>query len=365
MKVLHLIQKKQLRGAEIFAAQLASHMKQSGHEVLIFSLFDGQQQLPFDGPVISLSKRSHRRLFDFSIWKSIARNIQKENPDIIQANAGDTLKYAVVSKLLFRWKQPIVFRNASTISLYIKSNISKKLNSLFFSRVEKVISVSQTSAADFADLFPEYKNRIISIPVGIEEESQVEQTVSPGTGNKNERDPILIHVGGFSFEKNHTGLINIFERILEKRKTAMLHLVGDGPLKAKIEDLVKQKGLESNIRFFGFRTDSVKLIKEADVLMLPSIIEGLPAVILESFYSRTPVVANDVGGIKEILINNKTGRLIKKGNDQEFADSVIQSLENNIQNQNLIDNAYALASSGYLNKHIARQFLNSYESILK
>lgn len=179
-------------------------------------------------------------MWDIKAWRRLAQLIKKEKPDIIQANAGDTLKYAVFSKLFFRWKQPIVFRNASTISLYIKSTPAKLLNGFFFRFAKKIISVSNTSAKDFERLFPQYKNRIVTIPVGIEEATQQNEgaTENPLAGAGN---PAIVHVGGFTYEKNHTGLLNIFEGILKKQPAATLHCVGDGPLKKSIEELVQQK----------------------------------------------------------------------------------------------------------------------------
>jgi hypothetical protein len=132
MKLLFIIQKQQLRGAEIFASQLGSHLLAGGHKVVIVSLYSGEAQLPFTGKFIHLHANPAKRFFDPTSWKLLSGIIKKESPDLVQANAGDTLKYAVFSKLLYRWKQPIVFRNASMISLYIQSWWVKKFNGLFF-----------------------------------------------------------------------------------------------------------------------------------------------------------------------------------------------------------------------------------------
>ena len=67
MKILQLIQKKQLRGAEVFAAQLSTHLVDQGHDVLIVSLLDGKDQLPFTGNIISLQVSLRKKMFD--AWK--------------------------------------------------------------------------------------------------------------------------------------------------------------------------------------------------------------------------------------------------------------------------------------------------------
>ena len=365
MKVLHLVQKPQFRGAEVFTCQLATHLNQAGHSASIAFVFPGSSELPFKDKVFHLNGRKERKLGDVKAWKRLAAIINEEKPDIIQANAGDTLKYAVFSKLLFGWKQPIVFRNASTISLYIKAGWAKAFNRFFFNRVDKVISVSKTSAADFATLYPQFQNKITTIPVGIEyaELKTRDKRINYLIKNK-DSNPALVHVGGFTYEKNHVGLISIFEKVLDKRPDAELHLVGDGPMRQQIEKVVQQKGLTDHIRFYGFQKEAIQYIQEADVLLLPSIIEGLPGVILEAFFCKTPVVAYNVGGIKEVLMNDHTGRMIDKGDEVAFANAVIQSLEDSEVNSRLIENAYQLVTTEYLNTHIASEFLKVYASVL-
>ena len=365
MKILHLIQKSQLRGAEIFASQLASHINESGNTAIVVCLFPGHADLPFNGSIISLNGNPARRFYDLKAWKKLAGIIKNEKPDIIQANAGDTLKYAVFSKIIFGWKQPIVFRNASTISLYIKNWRQRTWNGFFFRFTYKIISVSNASAHDFSKLFPKHKHKVITIPIGIEH-TDILKSVHIHANNRvhmNGQGPRLIHVGGFTFEKNHAGLIDIFELVLKKIPSACLYLVGEGPLKKQTEEIVQSKRLDTNIKFCGFQTNAMDYIRKADVLILPSIIEGLPGVLLEAFYCKVPVVAYDVGGIKEIVINNETGRLVAKGNEAEFVQAILDALKSSPHNQQLIANAYELVTSQYLNTEIARQFLSIYKSV--
>jgi glycosyltransferase involved in cell wall biosynthesis len=367
LKVLHLIQKSQLRGAEIFASQLSTHINKSGNSAIIASIFNGNSRLPFKGKLISLHGNQNSRLHDFRAWKKLARLIKEEKPDVVQANAGDTLKYAVLSKLFFRWHQPIVFRNASTISLYIKSLPQKVWNNFLFRFTDIIISVSNTSAFDFSRLFPKHKHKVITIPIGIEHTVLLKepngQIKRPSVNNA--KMLRIVHVGGFTFEKNHIGLIEIFELVLKKEPYAELYLVGDGPLKNHTEELVRTKGLGTKIKFLGFQENPMKHIQSSDVLVLPSIIEGLPGVILEAFFCKIPVVAFDVGGIKEILKNNETGRLITQGDNTAFANAIIEAYQDHPGNFSLIENAYKLVVSDYLNMNIAKRFITAYETLVK
>lgn len=350
-----------MRGAEVFASQLSTHLNEAGHKAIIVFVFPGPLPLPFRGETKHLNGSPKRRMFDWQAWKKLAQIIKEVKPDVVQANAGDTLKYAALSKLFFGWKQPIVFRNASTISLYIKTAPAKLLNGFFFRFAKKVVSVSNTSATDFALLFPKFKNSIVTVPIGIEEVNLNEAQNNP---LQQASRPALVHVGGFTYEKNHVRLIEMFEKIHHLQPSASLHCVGSGPMKQQIEDLVKQKGLQQYVTFYGFRNDAMLFMRNADVLLLPSIIEGLPGVLLEAFYCKTPVVAYDVGGIHEVVINDNTGRLVKKGNEEAFVNMVTEALADTPANKQMIQNAWQLVTKNYLNTIIARKFLEVYKSII-
>lgn len=360
MTILHLVQRPQLRGAEMFTAQLASHTMRSGHKAMIVFVYGGKAQLPFTGNTFHLNSRKWKRFADVGAWRKLANIIRQEKPDIIQANAGDTLKVAVLSKLLFRWKQPIIFRNASTLSLYIKSAVARKFNGFFFRHAAGIVSVCQASAYDFARLYPQLNNRIVTIPVGIEYTDDACEAL-PKAANEH---PVLVHVGGFTFEKNHVRLISMFERIVQKLPTARLQLIGDGPLREEMVQVVYKKGLQQQVEFFGFRNDALHFIAKADVLLLPSIIEGLPAVIPEAFCCGTPVVAYDVGGVGELVADYETGRLLRKGDEAGFVDAVLWTLSDKEAVRRMVENARRLVTTEYLNYRLAWRFAELYRSLI-
>jgi len=325
MKVVQLIQKKQLRGAETFALQLSRELVKRGHQVKIVVLQDGEVELDFpDVDVLHINAKS---LFDINSFKKLASIIRDFKPDWVQANAGDTMRYAVLSRLVYGWKAPIIFRNASVVSQYIKNPIKKFYYSFLLKRVDQIISVSEVSMRDYVQMFPFVKNKIQVIPIGIETEV-LDRELLRGLdveGFRREEEYIL-HVGGFTFEKNHEGLLRIFQMVLKKKPELQLVLAGDGPLFTTIQDKVKELGLESNVQLLGRRTDVASLMKHASMLVLPSIIEGLPGVLLEAMYCRVPVIANNVGAIPDLLAEGR-GIVVDKGDEEDFANAVIQQLD--------------------------------------
>lgn len=355
MKIIHLIQKPQLRGAEIFACQLANHQQHQGHQVIMVTLFDEKCDLPFKGTVKCLQASINRRFLDIGGWKKLSEIIKDFAPDIIQANAADTLKYAVFSQQLFRWKAPIIFRNASIMSQYMRNKYIRIFNGFLLRRVRKVISVSAESAQDILSLYPFLREKVISIPIGVEKEE---------FHRKNTTQNYILHIGGFSFEKNHKGLLRIFKDVKEVHQDLELWLVGDGPLHKETQVYSHKLGLEKHVKFLGYRNDIPELMQGARLFVLPSVIEGLPAVILEAMQYKLPVIAYSTGGIPEV-VSKETGWLIPKGDEQLFSETIIQILDlSQKEIKKVTDRAFQLISSNYNNESIAKKFLSVYTQVI-
>jgi glycosyltransferase involved in cell wall biosynthesis len=113
----------------------------------------------------------------------------------------------------------------------------------------------------------------------------------------------LVYVGRLSDEKNIEVLIKALSLLIKKRKKIFLSIVGDGPEKEKIKDLVKQLNLEKYVKFFGHlsRNEVINLIKNHKFLVLPSKIESFGLVILEAIFNDVPVIVSNTYGPKEIF----------------------------------------------------------------
>ena len=364
LRILQIIQKKQLRGAEVFASQLGNHLQKSGHIVKIISIYDGTAHLPFEGKIESLNRNKRHRSFDPNGWKKLNEIINSFQPDIIQANASDTLKYAVLSKLFFRWKAPLVYRNASTTSFYIKNKLTKYVNAFLLKKIDLIISVSQASLKDLNILFPFTKNKSLVIPVGVEETLGLDKKKLKNPFKNTEKFNLL-HIGSFTREKNHIGLIKIFKKIFTKNDNFHLSLIGEGPLIPEIKKLVSDLQLSENVDFLGEIENPRDYLLFSDTFLLPSLVEGLPGVVLEAMYYKTPVVAYNVGGVSEVLSNNLTGKLIEFGDEKSFSNAVLELKKDTELTAYIVQSAYALICENYLNCDIKEEFLRSYRELQK
>jgi glycosyltransferase involved in cell wall biosynthesis len=358
MIILQIIQRPQYRGAELFALNLSRYLSSYGHKIIVVSLFDTEATFNYDLDFITLNRPYRKRNFDYLGWQKIAKIIFQYKPDIIQCNSGDTLKYMLASKMFFKWETPIIERNASIVGSYITNGFKKWAVGKLYERASYVVSVSEKSKDNLIYLYPKLKQKTIVIPIGID--ANPPKLVEWKRGFDAQYH--IIHVGGFTFEKNHKGLLSIYKKFLEEIPNSHLHLLGDGPIRTEIEGLVYQMGLTEKITFYGWVDSPSDYISKADLFVLPSLVEGLPSVILESMIHDTPVVAYDVGGVSQVLKNNITGYLIPVDNELDFAFAMKEALVTNTEK--IRKNAYDMVHENYKMETIAKQFEEFYVKLL-
>ena len=169
----------------------------------------------------------------------------------------------------------------------------------------------------------------------------------------------LIFVGRLSHEKGIDSLISISQKLTDDTH---LIILGAGPEEEKINDLVKN---HSNIHFFGYqnKNQTISLIRGSDILIHPSLYEGISSTILESMACKTAIIASDVGGNRELIENNQNGIIIESHNIDSFVEQIINLFDNEQLRQLLVDNALKTIEKYNWNE-IGNLYLDVYQSIL-
>lgn len=103
-------------------------------------------------------------------------------------------------------------------------------------------------------------------------------------------------------------------------------IVGEGELRAELEMCLQEHGLESRVSFLGRRDDVQNILSQVDVCVMPSLVEGLPMVMLESLSVGTPVLGTTVGGIPDVIVDGENGILVKSANTNELQDAIAKCI---------------------------------------
>ena len=141
----------------------------------------------------------------------------------------------------------------------------------------------------------------------------------------NER--ILTHVSNFRPVKRIEDVINVFYEVQKKIPSKLL-LIGEGPDRAKAENLVNKLQISKEVLFFGNSSDVSKILCYSDVFLLPSQTESFGLAALEAMAAKTAVISTNTGGLPEVNIHGVTGYLSDLGDVQDMADNAVSILEN-------------------------------------
>lgn len=131
--------------------------------------------------------------------------------------------------------------------------------------------------------------------------------------------PVIAFVARLAEPKEPLFLIQVSAQLLRDGYNHMLVIIGDGPKYIDCINLIKTLGIEGSVVLLGKRNDVIELLKEVDVFCLFSKWEGLPISIIEAMLCGLPIVANDVGGIPELIHHGETGYLLNEFNVKKAA----------------------------------------------
>ena len=368
MKILHLVTKRQYRGAEVFAANLSAELIKLGHEIVFAGLYENHKDvLHVPGAQNIDLTGSKTKFFSPVVVKKIVTLIKKTEPDVVQCNGSDTLKYMVAASY-FVPKVPILYRNISMISRWLIKKPNRLLYQFFFRRVSHVSSVGKKAVDDFVLTcnYPKERTSVIRRGIPFEEikEEQAREQLLSQVGLEKE-DRIVMHIGNFSPEKNHLFLLDIFSDFQKTHPEVKLICVGDGILFDTIKDEVRNRGLERTVYLLGFRKDIPQLLAAADCFVLSSLVEGVPGVVLEAAIQKKPTVATNVGGVGEVLENGKTGFIINDFSQNHFSGKLVELLSDQRLRKELGENAYRLAMEEYNPGKNAKKFEDLYYSLME
>lgn len=158
---------------------------------------------------------------------------------------------------------------------------------------------------------------------------------------------LITHIGRFVEAKNHDFIIEVFDKVLKKDNTYRLLLVGQGELMESIKNKVAEYNLQRYVYFLGLRSDINKILASTDVFFMPSILEGLPVVLVEAQAAGVPcVISNNIP--KEVDLGLDIVKVLDLDEDEnKWIDAIISSsdkdkIEFNIRKEKIIANGYDL-----------------------
>lgn len=179
-----------------------------------------------------------------------------------------------------------------------------------------------------------------------------------------EGEKILMHASNFRPVKRVEDVVRIYARVRE-RVPAKLLLIGDGPERPHIQQLVKEMGLASDVHFLGEQDQLEPLFFCTDLFLLPSEQESFGLTALEAMNCSVPVIASDVGGLPEVIVHGETGYLLPVGDIEGMAAKAVELLSDPARHSLFRTQARRRAEQHFDAACIIPQYEAFYEGLLK
>jgi len=200
------------------------------------------------------------------------------------------------------------------------------------------------------------QNKITTINNAVDQYDGIYKEINEIKEKKSNGDFIVMNASRLHPQKGINYFIDAAEILIKKNYNISFFIVGDGPLKSEMVNLVNSKKLNQDITFLGFRQDIKNVISQSDVLVLTSVYEGLPLTPMEAFSVKKPVIGTDIDGTREVITNEYNGFLADNMNPDSIANKIEKLYLDKDKLVILGQNAY----STYLKKFSLDNFFEAY-----
>jgi glycosyltransferase involved in cell wall biosynthesis len=341
MKVLHVFGGGVRSGVESYVLAIAMGLRGQGIEHVLTPLRDG----PFISEAEGLGLRVRRINKKFkgdplTVYR-LREIIKDEQASIVHTNAENGNLYGRLAAAMARAPRVV-----STIHTFYDETLRDRHRSewlrnliyrqdLFTSRICDALITVNAAIKHRLVMHGLTAEKIVVIPNGIdpsryehyEKEVTHDSALRAGLGIAGD-EMVVGTVARLSPVKNISALVLASKRVVEKLPKARFVIVGDGPQRQRLEKLASSLGVTSHLIFAGWQENINQFLSIMDVFVITSLIEGSSFAILEAMALDKPVIATNVGGNPELIVDGETGRLVPCNDIDALTSSIVEILMN-------------------------------------
>lgn len=299
MKIAQIMPEFGLAGAETMCENLTYELVKAGHQVIVVSMYDYHSAITerLEAAGVEIRYLGKKPGLDVSMIPKMTKVFRETGVQVVHTHRY-CAQYAMPAAMLAGVKHRV--HTLHSVAPKENKKPARKL-SKFFYKYCHVIPVSLSELVR-ESVVEEYQLAPDAIPVifnGIDLSKCIRKD---GYGRKGNFK--ILHIGRFSEEKNHIGLLTAFRKFHTNHPDSELWLIGDGKLRPTAEEHARNIGIEDAVKFLGLQSNVYGYMHEADVFALTSNYEGMPMTLIEAMGTGLSVVATRVGGIPDMLDDN-------------------------------------------------------------
>lgn len=303
-----------LAGAETMCENLTYELIKLGQDVTVVSMYDYHSAITdrLENAGVDIRYLSKKSGLDLSMIPKMKKVFKETGAQVVHTHRY-CAQYAMPAAMLAR--VPIRVHTVHNVAQKENGKFARKLNKFFFKHCRLTpVALSELVRDSIVEEYGIKKDKIPVILNGIDLSKCIPKENYAVNGNFK-----ILHIGRFSEQKNHIGLLKAFRLFCSKHSDSELWLIGDGDKKAEIEDFVRENGLEANVKFLGAQSNVYGYLHDADIFTLPSNYEGIPMTLIEAMGTGLPIVATAVGGVPDMLDGDSA--LLTAVDTDEIADA--------------------------------------------
>ena len=344
IRVLRVIARLNMGGPAIHVASLAAGLETRGYHTTLVagSLARGEDSMDFlaqrlgvDVVSIPELQREVSVLHDARSVLRVAELIRDERPHILHTHTAKAGAIARAAALLAGGARPPVVLH--TFHGHVLKGYFDAGRTAFFRQVERalarasdvLVAVSPEVRDELVELGVAPYEKFVVIRLGIPLEERLGDPTADSDYRRLYGIPseafVVGWVGRMTGVKDTSAVVEIVRVARERGVDAVLCMVGDGPDRERLEQLAHELGIARYCYFVGYQSDVAGYYRLFDAFLLPSVNEGTPVSAIESLASGTPVVANRVGGVPDVVRDGVDGFLVEPG-DTDAAAARLETL---------------------------------------
>jgi glycosyltransferase involved in cell wall biosynthesis len=254
-------------------------------------------------------------------YRALKEAVELGRPDVMMSLGDGANLVALLCKFTGAAPVPVVV-NAQVAPLRNYRGIERLLYlglmKVLYPRADAIVAISSGIGSELSERFrvPAGRVRVIPNPIDLDEilrkSRDTADLESPGS-------PMVLTVGRLASQKNHELLLRAFREV-RRELGANLVILGEGPLRPRLEELARRLEVHDSVSLLGWRDNPFSFMRSAEVMVLPSEYEGFGNVLVEAMACGCPVVATDCPyGPSEILGGGRYGVLVERGNERALA----------------------------------------------
>ena len=353
-KILYVITKSKWGGAGRYVFDMATNLQRDSFDIKVAlggngKLKDKLEESKIDTIILSSLQRDVDILKDIKVFFELFRIFSKEKPDIIHLNSSKIgglggfagRVYNITNKFKLNTSNnpaTIIFTahgwaHTETHRPILQRKLIAILHWLTIIFSHKTITVSKKSREEVQH-FPFISNKLrviyngITQPLFKDKQEARKEILTQQTLNMINNETVCIGtIAELHKNKGLSYLIEAFAK-LSSQHNIILIIIGAGEEKEKLINLTKELQINERVFFIKKEQNANTVIKAFDIFALTSIKEGLPYVILEAGFAGIPIIASDIGGIREVITNNINGLLTEPGQVTSIEEGLKQMITN-------------------------------------